>query len=324
MMLVAFSRSQKIIVRCGIPTFDQTTFTSQRRRLEDSHNASPSDKGLYQPRDLALTHPLHTQQLVVRPLELPSKLLPPNSTLDEAERPTRICRLALGQLPQLHIRTLLQGLRLHHLRVPRAILAQLLRQRNQLVLRHDRILHVHRAVLRLRCMHQGFHNRFADAGACGGAEWAIAAVVQFRFFVLGVDDEPDHQTPVEDGPVEDEVVRHCPLCGLGCEEFLGGDFVAVYGEGLGFGVGGVGAELGGDDAVDTGGDGGVEDVGLEVGGEGAEGGDDGVLALEGGGDGRDGLIVDGHGFDGGGKGGLAGRPGEDGDMEGGGSESGED
>ena len=63
------------------------------------------------------------------------------------------------------------------------------------------------------------------------------------------------------------VMRRVYDTGLGLEECLCGDFIALDWRIPGLGVGGLGAEFGGDDARDaSGGDGGVEDVGLRFGG----------------------------------------------------------
>lgn len=56
-------------------------------------------------------------------------------------------------------------------------------------------------------------------------------------------------------------------------------------------------ELGGNDTLDTGGDGGIEDVHLNVRGEGTEGADDGILAFEGVGEGVNRFEIDIDGLD---------------------------
>lgn len=207
--------------------------------MEHKKSSSLSDELLDQSLDVVLAHPLHAQQLIVHLGKLPTKSLAPEGTLDEAKGPARVGLLALGQFAQLHIGILLERLGGNHLCIPVTVLASAFRQLNQLVLCHDCILNQDGAVLCVGRVGQGANNGLADAGTGGGAERAVTAVVQLGLFVLGTDEETNHQTPVEDGTIENEVVGDLALVGLALEEVLGRHFVAVDWKGLGLGVGGV-------------------------------------------------------------------------------------
>lgn len=159
-----------------------------------------------------------------------------------------------------------------------------------------------------------------DRGERGRAEDPAATVVELDAFPLDVHDEAEHETPVEEGTGADQGVRHTRGVRLPFQRVLNGDFRMEGGERAGLGEGGVGAEFGGDEALDArlGGGGDEEELLVDAGG--AEGGYQGVLAEERGFQGVEGGVV--HGLDGDGGGELvsAAAAGEDCDLEAGGEE----
>lgn len=162
---------------------------------------------------------------------------------------------------------------------------------------------------------QHAHDGLPDRGERGCAEGTAATVVELDAFPLDVHEEADHETPVEGGARADHGVRHA-RGGRGLlERVLHRDFGLEGGERADLGEGGVGAEFGGEKALDAGLGGGGDEQELLLDGCGAESGYQGVVTEERGGQGVEGGVVHGRDGDGGGELVGAAAAGEDGDLE---------
>ena len=197
--------------------------------------------------------------------------------------------------------------------------------RQELLQSGGRVLDINGAVAGRGRVAQHPCHGLADGGQRGGAEEAGAAVVEGDALGLDVHEEADHEAPVEERAGADQGVRHgvvivAAAAGrirrrLLLERVLDGDFGRKGGQGGRFGVGGVGAEFRGDEALDAGCAGGFHEEELLVDDGGAEGRYHGVLALKGAGQGVEGVVVDGVDGDGGREGMGAGLAGEYCDLE---------
>ena len=172
-----------------------------------------------------------------------------------------------------------------------------------------RVLDINGAVAGRGRVAQHRRHGLADGGQRGGAEEAGAAVVEGDALGLDVHEEADHEAPVEERAGADQGVRHGVIIvaaaagrigrRLLLERVLDGDFGREGGQGGRFGVGGVGAEFRGDEALDAGCVGGFHEEELLVDDGGAEGRYHGVLALKGACQRVEGVVVDGVDGDGG-------------------------
>lgn len=155
----------------------------------------------------------------------------------------------------------------------------------------------------------------ADGRERGSAEGAVATVVQGDALRLEVHAEANHDAPVEERPRHYEGVGQATRACFFLQGILNGNFVLEDGDGSGLGVGGVTTKLGGNETLDVGFSGGLDEEKLAGDGGRAEGGDDGVLSFESVGEGIQGVVVDRSGGDGRGKGVAAALASENGDCE---------
>jgi len=250
----------------------------------------PSSILAYQGLNLAITHLLDAQQLIIQLLEMRSVALAPNSRKDEViHEHIRVRLLLLELLPGLRETVISSDLLL----LPPLRARGFLALGQELLQRGGRVLDIDGAVLGLVEMLEHARDGLADGWERGGAEEAVAAVVELDALALDVHDEADHEAPVEEGAGAHQGVGHAGGAGLLLERVLDGDFGLEGREGAGLGEGGVGAELGGEEALDAGFAGGFDKEELLVDDCGTEGGYKGVLTAEGGGQGVEGGVVDG-------------------------------
>ena len=259
---------------------------------------------------LILGHLPNAQQLVVQLLEMPPVPVAPDRRLDELVHKRVWIRVLLAKfLPSLrqHI------VNRHDLLLPPVRAGSLLAFRQERLLSGGRVLDVDGAVACLVRVAQHPGHGLADGGQRGGAEDAVAAVVERDGLSLDVHDEADHDGPVEEGADADDGVRH----GIGVllERVLDDDFGLEGRQGGRFGVNGVGAEFGRNEALDADCASSFHEEELLVDDGGAEGRYDGVLAFEGASQRVERVVVDGLDADGGGEGVGAGLAGEHGDLE---------
>lgn len=289
--VLIFAWSQTADYRSKDPSQHASLYLPPPRTARNGTAArDPSSILAYQGLHLAVAHLLDAQQLIVQLLEMPAVALAPNRRKDEViHEQIRVRLLLLELLPGLRETVSNSDLLLLPPLRTRGFLA-LGQERLQ---RGGRVLDIDGAVLGLVGMLEHAGDGLADGWERGGAEEAVAAVVELDALALDVHDEADHDAPVEERAGADQGVGHAGGAGLLLERVLDGDLGLEGREGAGLGEGGVGPEFGGDEALDACFAGGLDEEELLVDDGGAEGGYEGVLTAEGGGQGVEGGVVDG-------------------------------
>lgn len=176
-------------------------------------------------------------------------------------------------------------------------------------------MHVHRPVLRFTRMLEHPYNRLPDRVQGRGAEKTIPAVKEVRALLSHVGDEADLEAPIEKRAVKHERVAQCPGIRFLLKRILDGDFVFIHGQAAGLGVQSVGAEFGGDEALDARVRRGEDEIELDPNSQGGESRDQGVMAFERIGHGVDSGVIHGNDSHGRGKRVRATLTGKDGNLE---------
>ncbi len=134
---------------------------------------------------------------------MPSVALAPNSRKDEViHEDIRVRLLLLELLPSLRETVISSDLLL----LPTLRTCGFLALGQELLQRGGRVLDIDGAVLGLVEMLEHARDGLADGWERGGAEEAVAAVVELDALALDVHDEADHEAPVEEGAGADQGV----------------------------------------------------------------------------------------------------------------------
>jgi hypothetical protein len=256
---------------------------------ENSNTSQPSNQLLKIP----LTELLDPQQLiVVLPAPNIAILLAVAEDTNNNE-PNHSLADLIATMLQLLVRVLEQLLNRSVLAINLHTRLHLLSNLNQLVLRNRSALNIHSAVLGLLGVLQNANNSFADVAQEGHAVLVVSSIKDARRAALEIDREAGLHAPVEEQAVVDQGVADFGRLLL--EVILGDDFTLEDGQSGRLRVSGdVRAEFGRDEALDSGGDGGVDESGLGV--VFGDCGYEDVLAFEGVDEGVLRAVVDFHGF----------------------------
>lgn len=203
-----------------------------------SHTVSLS-KALDQRLDIRVAQLLDTQQLIVGLLPGVSVALAPDGRIDEFHDKDVGVRLVAGERGPGFLELLVDG----GLAPLPLVAGRPLADLGELLERRRRRLDVDGPVLGLLGVLEDAGDGLADGRQGGGAEAAVAAVVQDDAAGLGVGDPADPQAPVEEAAVDDEGVGQAAGLGLLLQHILDGNLVLEHGELGGLGVHCVGAEL---------------------------------------------------------------------------------